>query len=158
MKNRTKKEELTRKISFSKIIEIPRWCMAIIILFRINSDMSQCTKTISRKYHNIIIMKYTCIPQKSPLQNHMPYPFDKYWLPEWDHPPIKSEFSRIKTPFWKKSRNQVGIEWLCHECHEPLPSSAVEKCIMENSDFWFFCIWSFHVGSIDVLHLKSIRR
>ncbi len=67
----------------------------------------------------------------------MPYSLTENGFSQWDDTSCKSKFSGIKTPLWEKSRNKICIEWLRHESHESLPSPAVEKCIVDDGDFWF---------------------
>ena len=116
-KKRTQKGWKTRKVFGAKVIEIPRWSMAIVVDLRICPDVSECTKTISWEDDDIVFSQYPCAPEKSPLEYHVPYSLTKNRFSQWDNTPGKSEFSGIKTPFWEKSRDKVCIEWLRHQCH-----------------------------------------
>lgn len=153
-KNRTDIPEEIRKVLVTKIIEIPWRGMTIIYFFRVLRHMPRSTQAVTGKYHNIIISQDRSFPEKSPLEYHMANPLRKNWFPKWYHIPSKSELSGIKTPIRKESRYEVCIKWLRHECHESLPSTTIEECIMENSDFWFL---SLHAKRILNFERKTIE-
>jgi len=132
--------------------------MTIIIYFSIWSNMFKRIETIPRKYNCIIFSEYFCFFPKSLYKSEMSDSFHKYRLSEGYHLALKSKFSRIKTSLRKKSWYQISIERLWHECNKSFSSSPIEKCIMENSDFWFLSNWILHAESIDVSHLKSTER
>lgn len=134
-KNRTHESWKWCKVLFSEIIEIPWWCMAIVIRLGIRSDVSECSETISGKYDDVIFAEDACLPEESPLEDKVSPSLRENWIPQCNHLPLKSEFSWIKTPFREKPGNQVSSERFCHECHKSLPSSAIEKRVMKNGNF-----------------------
>lgn len=126
----------SRHISLSEIKNISRWSMAIIDFFSSFWNIPNRIETISRKYHHIIISQESSLLDTSILEDRMPESLCKNRLPKSYHLPRESEFSWIKTSLRKKSRYEISIKCFRHQSHKSLSSTTIEKCIMEDSNFW----------------------
>jgi hypothetical protein len=124
---RTNKSWKFLHIPLTKIKKISWRRMAIIVHFRIWTNMPESIETIPRKNHDIILSKHLCPIAESMRQCEMTNPLRENGFPENNHLPFESEFPRIKAPLRKKSRNQIRIKCLRHERHESLPSSTIEE-------------------------------
>jgi len=131
----------SRHISISKIKNIARRSVTIINFFGCFWDISHSIETIPWKYHDIIIGQKSSLLYKSIFEDRMTNSLRENRTPKCDHPTCESELSWVKTSLTEKPWYEICVERLGHQCHESLPSSAVEKCIMKDGDLRVFPSW-----------------
>lgn len=83
----------------------------------------------------------------------MPKTFFIYFIWYRNHFSGESLFSQVKAPRTKKTRSKIRLEWFCHHEDESLPSSLIQKGIMQNNNFW---LWHTEISKINSKNMRGV--